>query len=198
MRATTSRQPGFRDLIFAARPGFLTASITPVLIGLAVVRYTGHSVNFIAASLTMVATILVHAGINVLNDYYDSLSGTDAINSDRIFPYTGGSRFIQSGRLTEKQTLRLGITYLALAAVVGLFLAWISGPGLLLIGLSGILLGWAYSAPPLVLCSRALGEPSVAIGYLVCPGSRIFLPAHHNRRSLCLPGGSFTRYQSVS
>jgi 1,4-dihydroxy-2-naphthoate octaprenyltransferase len=35
--------------------------------------------------------------VNVVNDYYDHLNGTDAANVERIFPFTGGSRFIQNG-----------------------------------------------------------------------------------------------------
>ena len=49
-----------------------------------------------------------------------------------------------------------------LVVVAGLLLALHSGGGLLLIGATGLLLGWAYSAPPLSLMSRGLGELTVA------------------------------------
>ena len=37
--------------------------------------------------------LIVHAAVNVLNDYYDALNGSDAANTARVFPFTGGSRF---------------------------------------------------------------------------------------------------------
>ena len=41
----------------------------------------------------------------------------------------------------------------------------VSGNGLLLIGASGLLIGWAYSAPPPKLNSRGIGEACVAAGF---------------------------------
>jgi 1,4-dihydroxy-2-naphthoate octaprenyltransferase len=44
-------------------------------------------------------------------------------------PFTGGSRFIQNGVLSEAETARLGWALLALVVPAGLWLAWQSGPG---------------------------------------------------------------------
>ena len=59
--------------------------------------------------------------------------------------------------------------YALLMAVVpaGLWLAHASGPGLLGIGVAGLVVGWAYSAPPFKLMSRGLGEAAVACGWLI-------------------------------
>jgi 1,4-dihydroxy-2-naphthoate octaprenyltransferase len=103
----------------------------------------------------------------VLNDYYDARSGADAANTERLFPFTGGSRFIQNGVLSEAETGRLGYALLALVVPAGLWLSLHSAPGLLLIGLAGLFLGWAYTAPPLALVSRGLGEAAVAAGWLI-------------------------------
>jgi 1,4-dihydroxy-2-naphthoate octaprenyltransferase len=115
--------------------------------------------------VTVVFALLAHAGVNVLNDYYDALNGTDAINTERVFPYTGGSRFIQNGVLTLAQTARFGVALFAAVMLAGIWLAANSGNGLLVIGLSGLVIGWGYSAAPLRLNSRGAGELCVLIGF---------------------------------
>jgi 1,4-dihydroxy-2-naphthoate octaprenyltransferase len=137
-----------------------------VLIGVCSARYAGAELDLANACVTLVFALVAHAGVNVLNDYFDALSGTDQRNVLRIYPFTGGSRFIQNGVLSLEQTRRLGYALLTLAVPAGLVLAWQSGPGLLLIGLAGLLIGWAYSAPPLKLNSRGLGELCVSAGFL--------------------------------
>ena len=153
----------------ATRPAFILASVMPILLGLAYCVYTGHGINIITAVLTLLAGMLLHAGINVLNDYYDALNGTDDLNQDRLFPYTGGSRFIQNAVLSRKQTLIYGMTLLLGVMLIGVYLIAHSGMLLLWLGLFGVLLGWGYSAPPLSLNSRGLGELSVLAGFGLLP-----------------------------
>ena len=66
----------------------------------------------------MLAVMLVHAGMNVLNDYYDEQNGTDRRNTQRLFPFTGGSRFIQNGVLSTGETLVFGAWLLAVAMLI--------------------------------------------------------------------------------
>ncbi len=149
----------------ATRPAFLAASLIPVLLGVAAVAYCGMHVSISLLLLTLLATALVHAGVNVLNDYYDHENGTDGCNTQRVFPFTGGSRFIQNEVLNAGETFRFGALLVAAAILLGIWLAWLSGIGLIWIGVAGVLVGWGYSAPPLRLNSRGLGEPAVALGF---------------------------------
>lgn len=157
----------------ATRPPFLLASLMPALIGLATAYASGVKIDIVMASLTIVGAVLVHAGANVLNDYYDALNGTDEQNRERLYPFTGGSRFIQNGVLTRGETARFGVLLLAVSMLLGLVLWEHSGNGLLIIGVTGLLIAWAYSAPPLALNSRGLGELSIAVafGLLIVMGS---------------------------
>ena len=162
-------------LVVATRPGFLTASAVPVLIGLAVAGLSGD-INWITGLLTLLGAVLAHAAANVLNDFHDTRAGCDDINEDRVFPFTGGSRMIQNELLTLPATRRLGWSLVAAATVIGLVLTAVSGPALLWIGLAGLFVGWAYSAPPLRLCSRGLGELGVAIGFgLLIPLGTVYV-----------------------
>ncbi|MEK7875899.1 MAG: prenyltransferase [Pseudomonadota bacterium] len=149
----------------ATRPAFLSVTLFAALLGLAGAYHSGMSVAPLSATATVIFAVLAHAGINVLNDYYDELNGTDRNNTERIYPYTGGSRFIQNGVLTLRETAAFGVLLVLTVIVGGLWLTTISGPGVLIIGALGMFTGWAYSAPPLKLNSRGAGEAGVAIGF---------------------------------
>jgi 1,4-dihydroxy-2-naphthoate octaprenyltransferase len=105
---------------------------------------------------------MAHAAANVLNDYHDARNGADAANPAPLSPFTGGSRLIQNGEVSMTDARQLAWGLLTLVALGGLWLAVNSGGGLLLVGAMGLLLGWAYSAPPLALMTRGLGEFTVA------------------------------------
>lgn len=152
--------------VAATRPAFLTASLMACMLGLAIAWHDGIVFTLPLALVTLLFAVLAHAGTNVLNDYYDALNGTDALNTERIFPFTGGSRFIQNGVLTLAQTRNFGFILLAAVALAGLWLMARSASQLLYIGLAGLFIGWAYSATPLKLNSRGLGELCVAAGIL--------------------------------
>jgi len=152
-------------LVLATRPAFLSASALAVLLGLASARHAGVSVDLLLAAVTMAGALMIHAGVDVLNDYYDTLNGADEANAGRIHPFTGGSRFIQNGLLTPARAARLGRVLLATGAVAGLFLSWYTGPALVALGLVGMVVGWGYSARGLRLNARGLGELAVAAGF---------------------------------
>lgn len=150
---------------FATRPPFLSISVVACLVGIASAYADRAAVNIPLALVTIFGAVLIHAGVNVLNDYYDSLIGTDEHNSGRIYPFTGGSRFIQNGIFTERHTARFGVALLLAGATIGAALALVRGPGLWLVGGVGMVIGWGYSSASLRLNSRGLGELSVALGF---------------------------------
>ena len=151
----------------ATRPAFLSVTLVACLIGLASAWRSGIAPDAATAIVTVLFALVAHAAGNVINDYHDAVSGADDANTGRLFPFTGGSRFIQNGVLTLRQTARFGYGLLALVIAAGLWLSWHTGPGLLAIGAGGLLAGWAYSAPPLRLMSRGLGELAIAAGWLL-------------------------------
>jgi 1,4-dihydroxy-2-naphthoate octaprenyltransferase len=153
----------------ATRPPFILATVIPIFLGLAYCLYVGYPINGFTALLTLLAGILLHAATNVLNDYYDSLNGSDSFNQERIFPFTGGSRFIQNDVLSQTQMRIYGIGLLFAVIGIGIYLISQTGFSLFWLGLSGLLLGWGYSAPPLNLNSRGLGELSVLAGFSLLP-----------------------------
>jgi 1,4-dihydroxy-2-naphthoate octaprenyltransferase len=161
--------PLVKKYLLAVRPMFLTASILPVLLGTAIGVSSVAQFDVAAFVLALFSVMLAHAGVNVLNDVYDDLNGTDRFNDERISPFTGGSRFIQDEVLSQSQMRRWGHLLLTISAILGLILILHKGLIVLGLGLTGLLLGVAYSAPPLALASRGLGELAVGIGFGVLP-----------------------------
>jgi 1,4-dihydroxy-2-naphthoate octaprenyltransferase len=153
----------------ATRPMFLTASVLPVLVGSSWGALEAGQWQWWVTLLAVLDIALVHAAVNVLNDVYDDANGTDRLNQSRIFPFTGGSRFIQNGVLSAVQMRQYAVLLLVGAVVLGALLMLIKGPGVLVFGLLGIALGILYSAPPVALASRGLGEIAVALGFGVLP-----------------------------
>jgi 1,4-dihydroxy-2-naphthoate octaprenyltransferase len=149
----------------ATRPPFLVASALPVAIGLAGASADGIAIEPWSALLTLTGALCAHAAFNVSNDCHDDLNGTDRINQQLISPFTGGSRLIQNGTMSLSQMTNLATMLYLTTIVVGLVLLIRAGPLLLVPGCIGLLIGWGYSAPPLRLNSRGLGEPTVAIGF---------------------------------
>ena len=69
-----------KTYFLAARPQFFTAIILPVGLGAAVAWHENKIFMLSYFILSLLAAIFYHAGINVLNDYFDYLNGTDNIN----------------------------------------------------------------------------------------------------------------------
>ncbi len=149
-------------LLRMTRPGFLAITVVGVLLGLASADVCGHPPQAGAALATLVLALLAHAAGNVLNDVHDAESGADAANTQGIFPFTGGTRLIQQGQVTVRQTRDLARALLIVLLPAGVLLAVLTSPAVLVIGAVGLFLAWAYSAPPLALMTRGLGELTVA------------------------------------
>jgi 1,4-dihydroxy-2-naphthoate octaprenyltransferase len=173
-KSTQSSEPSQRAFanpwakyLAATRPAFLSVTLAGALIGLGSAGADGLAIDGFKALLTVLFALVAHAGANVVNDYYDALNGSDKGNSDRLFPFTGGSRFIQNGVLSAGQTRLLGYGLLIAVIPAGLWLTLHSADGLIWIGLAGLLIAWAYSAPPLELMARGVGEVAIVAGWLL-------------------------------
>jgi 1,4-dihydroxy-2-naphthoate octaprenyltransferase len=167
--AGTSIGSSLKRAFHATRPKFFTASALPVLAGSAWGASLGTQFSWYVFMLALVATICVQAAANVLNDVGDEQIGTDPRNTQRIYPYTGGSRFIQTGILSQATMARLGITLIVIASLAGLALFAERGPLVIAFGIIGILLGVLYSLGPVKLASVGLGEATIAIAFGLLP-----------------------------
>jgi len=155
--------------LIATRPKFLTASILPVFVGTAWGMRVGGRFDGLAFTLALFATICLHAAANVFNDVGDDLGGSDRNNPERIYPYTGGSRFIQNGVISRNGMLGLSAALLLAGLAIGAALAALKGVIVIWFGLAGIGLGICYSLPVIQLSGRGVGEAAVAVAFGVLP-----------------------------
>jgi len=158
-----------RRLLLATRPMFLTASVLPVLVGTSWGYRVAGELDWTALLLALASIVFIHAAANVLNDVFDDLGGSDRNNDQRIFPFTGGSRFIQNGVMSVRQMAVWGSVLLILGVAVGAALVAHKGVVVLLLGVAGVALGLLYSIPPVQLNARGLGELAVGAGFGILP-----------------------------
>jgi 1,4-dihydroxy-2-naphthoate octaprenyltransferase len=165
----TLAHPDPRYLLQELRAPFFTASAVPVILGGALVHGQAGHLDWPLFLLTLAGVILIHAGANTANDYYDHLSGNDAANTRYIRPFTGGSRLIQNGLLAPAHVLALSLGCFAIGGLIGLYLAWQAGWGVALLAAAGIAGGFFYTAPPFKFGYRGWGELIVALNFGVLP-----------------------------
>ncbi|HJX38539.1 MAG TPA: 1,4-dihydroxy-2-naphthoate octaprenyltransferase, partial [Anaerolineae bacterium] len=147
------------------RAPFFTATIVPILLGATIAWARTGTFHLGLFLLTLLGGLLLHTGTNVANDYFDHRSGTDDVNVEFVRPFTGGSRMIQSGLLTPREVLWGALAAFALACLVGLYLAYVRGPLIIVLGLIGIFCGFFYTAPPFNLASKGIGEFFIGLNF---------------------------------
>jgi 1,4-dihydroxy-2-naphthoate polyprenyltransferase len=152
--AVGGRASSVRTWFRAARPWSFTASAIPVLLGAAIAATQGWFDPWLLA-LTLLGSLAIHAGTNLVNDYYDHHKGLDAVQQIGV----GGA--IQRGELSPRQVLLGGLAAFAMGSAIGLYLVSVAGPFILWLGLASVLVGFFYTAGPFALAYVGLGEVAV-------------------------------------
>ncbi len=147
----------------ATRLPFLTATFVPILLGIAVAAWT-NGFSWWLALLTLVGGACIHLGLNVANDVFDTTSGADEANVNPT-QFSGGSRVVLYGLITLRTLALVSLGFYAVGIAIGVGLAALRGWDLLWLGVAGALLSFFYTAPPLKLVHRGLGEIVVALGF---------------------------------
>ncbi|MCL4858781.1 MAG: 1,4-dihydroxy-2-naphthoate octaprenyltransferase [Caldilineaceae bacterium] len=148
-------EPRVRRLVrtwwMAVRPFSFTASVTPVVLGSVLAGYDG-AWSWPLFAVTLVGSVAIHAGTNLINDYYDWKKGADTPES------LGPNRALQQGMLTTDQVFWGGVFFFALGSALGIYLVATRGMFILWLGLFSVLAGWFYTAGPFAFAYTGLGE----------------------------------------
>lgn len=166
----------------ASRPQSLTATTTPVVVGIGLAALTGVFEPGWAL-LTLVSALLLQIGTNMVNEYYDDKRGVDANSQHSL------SQVIRRGLLTPRAIGRGAIVCFGLGAALGVVLALHGGPLVWALGLAGVLIGVCYTAGPYPLAYLGLGEVGVfvAMGPGLVLGTYI-VQTHHWSAEAILAG----------
>jgi 1,4-dihydroxy-2-naphthoate octaprenyltransferase len=150
----------------ATRPFSFTASIVPVIIGTLLAAEAGYFDAFRFA-LVLLASILVHAGSNLVNDYFDYVNGADKPAA------LGRGGAIQRGVIPPRGILAFGLVLFGIATVIGLWIVALVGWPILLFALPSLAAAYFYTGGPKPLGYIALGEITVFVfmGPILLTGS---------------------------
>ncbi|MFW9998468.1 MAG: 1,4-dihydroxy-2-naphthoate polyprenyltransferase [Candidatus Odinarchaeota archaeon] len=155
----TTPQPQFNPRqiwLLAARPKTLPAAAAPVVVG-AAVAISEQVFSLWPALAALLGALLIQIGTNFANDVFDYKKGADT--TERLGPM----RVTQAGLLTPRQVLLGMWAAFGLAALAGLYLIWVGGWPVVVIGVLSIVAGIAYTGGPFPLGYKGLGDLFVFI-----------------------------------
>jgi len=151
-----SRPPLWKAWLISARPQTLTACAAPVVVGSALAA-AGPGYRPELAVVALLAAGGIQIGTNFVNDAADAATGAD--DGERIGP----PRAVAQGWLSARAVWIGAALSFGLALALGGVLIAACGWPLLVIGLSSIAAGYAYTAGPFPLAYLGLGDLFVVL-----------------------------------
>jgi len=151
MTTATATVPRRRAWTMAARPQTLPAAVAPVLVGTGLALHE-HVFSLWPALFALVGAALIQIGTNFANDYYDAVRGADTDERD------GFTRVTQAGLIRPSRVKHAAFATFGLAILIGVYLVYVGGLPILVVGLASVFCGWAYTGGPYPLGYHGLGE----------------------------------------
>ena len=139
--------------ILGARPRTLPAAIAPVLVASSL---AGGEFNWLRAALALKVSLWLQIGVNFANDFSDGVKGSD---ENRIGP----TRLVASGLATARSVKLAAFISFSIASMCGLWLAIMTSPILIIVGVISIAAAWSYTGGRKPYGYSGFGEISVFI-----------------------------------
>lgn len=136
----------------AIRPKTLSISVTPVLLGSALSWQNHGLFSFLTFFIILLSALGIQVGTNLYNDAADFEKGADT--DERLGP----QRAAQQGWLNAKQIKLGAFVSFSIAFISGIYLVWLGGAAIVVLGLLSIICGYAYTAGPKPIAYSPLGE----------------------------------------
>lgn len=160
-RAANNRGSGFNRLsptlaFQLAAPHTWAAAIMPVLLSYiyCTVAYSSK-LSILFALVLLLICILMQSAVNVFNDYFDFKKGTDTSENSSEDAFDA---VLVYNNLNPRSVCFLGISFLVLAGVLGLYLVFLTNWILLVLGVVGALIVVLYSGGKTPISYLPIGE----------------------------------------
>ncbi len=150
----------------AARPKTLAAALVPVMVG-AALAWNDGLFRLDTSAVALFCAFTIQIGTNFANDYFDFIKGADT--DDRV----GFQRATATGLISSRAMLTATIITMSIAFLAGLYLVWVGGFVILIIGILSLLFGVLYTGGPFPLGYNGLGDLFVFIffGFVAVMGT---------------------------
>ena len=163
------------------RGPFLVLTVVCVFLGMSTVVANQGSVDLYLLALALLGAVLAHISVNTLNEYYDFKNGLDFTTTRTRF--SGGSGALPRNPEMATAVLAIGSVSLVATSLIGFFFVWKCGPGIIPLGIPGLVLivtytGWINRHP--LLCLIA---PGTGFGFLMVVGTQFVLEGEYSRLS---------------
>jgi 1,4-dihydroxy-2-naphthoate octaprenyltransferase len=160
-----------------ARVPFLLLPPVCVALGYATACRENPSIPIVSIILALIGAIASHVSVNSFNEYYDFKSSLDAKTTRT--PFSGGSGTLQARPELAGWAMRLAIGSALLTAAIGIYFTVTMGPGILPLGIGGLLVVLTYSAAVRnpFFC---LVAPGLGFGPFMVMGTHFVLTGHYS------------------
>lgn len=147
----------FKSWFLAARPRTLPVSLPPILVGTALAARQVEHLNWILVVCTLLCSMGIQIGTNLVNDALDFKKGADAVGR------LGPKRMTQEGILSFRQVLGAGWLCFGFALISGIPLMFVGGWPLVIVLLLSVACGYLYTGGPLPLAYTGVSDLFVLI-----------------------------------
>ena len=144
----------------ATRPWSLVMTFVSTCLA-GVLAYAGGSFSIPIFILTMIGLLTAHIAANMANDWYDVKNGVDEnAPTAKYRPHP-----LLSGEVEKSDYKKVLFGVYGVGLIIGLYLTWLRGLPVLIFTILGALFGVFYTADPIKLKYRAVGEISVFLAF---------------------------------
>ncbi len=144
----------------ATRPWSLVMTFVATCLA-GIMAYSFGSFDPFLFILTMIGLIIAHTASNMTNDWYDVKHGVDE-NAPTAEYRPHPLLFGQVDKSTYKRVI---LAQFAVGFAISAYLTWLQGLPVMVFSVLGVLLGIFYTADPIKLKYRTLGEISVFLAF---------------------------------